>query len=107
MTVPGGQAVVTRVAVAGLPSTGLSLGARPENLRIAEQGPLRGRVELVEFLGERTLAHLKLDGGSSLIITVHGMAPSMGSHVAVSVDVAEAHLFDEAGCAHHAQEALS
>jgi multiple sugar transport system ATP-binding protein len=108
VTVPGGQAVATRVVAAGLPATGLSLGVRPENLRIAEQGALRGRVELVEFLGERTLAHLKLDGGSSLIVTVPvGTSPGLGSHVAVDVDVAEAHLFDEAGSAHHAREALS
>ena len=107
VTVPGGASVATRVAAAGLPSQGgLVLGVRPENLRVAEVGPLRGRVELVEFLGERTLAHLKLDGETPLIVTVPaGVSPKLGAHVAVSVDVAEAHLFDEAGRAHHAQEA--
>ncbi|MCE4539988.1 sn-glycerol-3-phosphate ABC transporter ATP-binding protein UgpC [Pelomonas sp. P7] len=104
VAVPGGAAVTTRVAAEGLPAAGLALGVRPENLRIAEQGPLRGRVELVEFLGERTLAHLTLEGGSPLIVTVQGPTPRMGSHVAVEVDVAEAHLFDEAGRAHHARE---
>ena len=106
VTVPGGSSVKTRVAAERLPGQGLSLGVRPENLRIAERGPLRGRVELVEFLGERTLAHLKLEGGSPLIVTVNGAAPRMGSHVCVAVDLAEAHLFDESGRAHHAQEAL-
>jgi multiple sugar transport system ATP-binding protein len=103
--VPGGQAVSTRVAAAGLPSQGLVLGVRPENLRVAEQGPLRGSVELVEFLGERTLAHLKLDDGGALIVTVPAgvVSPRIGDQVSVSVDVAEAHLFDEAGRAHHAQ----
>jgi hypothetical protein len=108
VTVPGGHWLTTRVATQGLPSQALVLGVRPENLRVAEQGPLRGRVELVEFLGERTLAHLKLEGGSPLIVTVPaGISPRLGSHVAVSVDVAEAHLFDEAGRAHHAQESLA
>jgi multiple sugar transport system ATP-binding protein len=107
VTVPGGAAVATRVSAEGLPSKGLVLGVRPENLRVADAGPLHGRVELVEFLGERTLAHLKLDGETPLIVTVPaGVSPKLGSHVAVSVDVAEAHLFDEAGRAHHAQEAL-
>jgi len=107
--VPGGAAVITRVNPAGLPSQGLVLGVRPENLRVTEQGPLRGCVELVEFLGERTLAHLKLEDGSPLIVTVpHGVAsPKLGSDVAASVDLAEAHLFDESGRAHHAQEALA
>jgi multiple sugar transport system ATP-binding protein len=107
VTVPGGATVATRVSAEGLPSKGLVLGVRPENLRVADAGPLHGRVELVEFLGERTLAHLKLDGETPLIVTVPaGVSPKLGSHVAVSVDVAEAHLFDEAGRAHHAQEAL-
>jgi len=107
VTVPGGASVTTRVSTDGLPSQGLVLGVRPENLRVAEQGPLRGRVELVEFLGERTLAHLKLEGDTPLIVTVPaGQSPKLGSYVTVSVDVAEAHLFDETGRAHHAQEAL-
>jgi multiple sugar transport system ATP-binding protein len=84
------------------------LGVRPENPKVAEVGPLRGRVELVEFLGERTLAHLKLEGDTPLIVTVPaGVSPRLGSYVAVSVDVAEAHLFDEGGRAHHAREALA
>jgi multiple sugar transport system ATP-binding protein len=108
VTVPGGASVVTRVAVDGVPSQGLVLGVRPENLKVAEVGPLRGRVELVEFLGERTLAHLKLEGDTPLIVTVPaGVSPRLGSYVAVSVDVAEAHLFDEGGRAHHAREALA
>ncbi|MFN3302345.1 MAG: ABC transporter ATP-binding protein [Roseateles sp.] len=108
VTVPGGQVVVTQVPTDGVPSQGLVLGVRPENLRVAEAGPLRGRVELVEFLGERTLAHLKLDGETPLIVTVPaGVSPKLGAHVHVSVDLADAHLFDADGRAHHAQEALS
>jgi multiple sugar transport system ATP-binding protein len=109
ITVPGGASLTTRVPAAGLTTQGLTLGVRPENLHVAEQGPLRGRVELVEFLGERTLAHLKLDGDSPLIVTVPaGVAsPKLGSYVPVSLDVGEAHLFDEAGRAHHAQESLA
>ena len=85
------------------------LGVRPENLRVAGAGPLRGRVELVEFLGERTLAHLKLDGETPLIVTVPaGVAsPKLGAHVHLAVDLADAHLFDESGRAHHAREASS
>ena len=108
VTVPGGASVTTRVAAEGLSSQGLALGVRPENLRVAEQGPLRGRVELVEFLGERTLAHLKLEGETPLIVTVPvGQSPKLGAHLHVTVDLADAHLFDESGRAHHAQEALS
>ncbi|MDR7333448.1 sn-glycerol-3-phosphate ABC transporter ATP-binding protein UgpC [Roseateles asaccharophilus] len=107
VTVPGGQVVTTHVSTDGVPSQGLVMGVRPENLRVAEEGPLRGRVELVEFLGERTLAHLKLEGETPLIVTVAaGQSPKLGAHVHVTVDLADAHLFDESGRAHHA-EALS
>lgn len=75
---------------------------------MADAGPLRGRVELVEFLGERTLAHLKLDDETPLIVTVPaGAAPKLGAHVHVALNLADAHLFDQAGRAHHAQEALA
>lgn len=108
VTVPGGQVVTTQVWADGVPSQGLLLGVRPEHLCVAGAGPLRGRVELVEFLGERTLAHLKLDDETPLIVTVPaGAAPKLGAHVHVALNLADAHLFDQAGRAHHAQEALA
>ena len=106
VTVPGGAALATRIAAEGLPSQGLTLGVRPENLRVGADGPLRGRVALVEFLGERTLAHLALEDGTPLIATVPAgtVSPGMGEHVGVAIEIAEAHLFDEAGRAFHAAE---
>ena len=103
---PGGHRLATRVRANGLPvGDALSLGLRAENLRAANAAPLRGQVEMVEFLGERTLAHLKLaDNLTPLTITVTGVAPAVGESVGVELDLAEAHLFDAAGHAHHAQE---
>jgi multiple sugar transport system ATP-binding protein len=106
---PGGASIATRVPVEGLPADGLVLGVRPENLRVAEDGPLRGRVQLVEFLGERTLAHLQLVDGTALIATVPtgAASPRIGEPVGVALDVAEAHLFDDEGRAYHAVERAS
>ena len=55
-----------------------------------------------------TLAHLQLVDWTALIATVPAGvgSPRVGEHVAVAVDVAEAHLFDEGGQAYHAVEAL-
>ena len=103
---PGGASITTQVSAAGLQGNELSLGLRPENLRPSDTAALRGQVEMVEFLGERTLAHLKLVDGSPLTITVTGQAPQIGDHIGVTVDLAEAHLFDAEGRAHHAQESL-
>lgn len=104
VALPGGGRLRTRVPAASLPTSGLSLGLRPETLHPASDGPLRGSVEMVEFLGERTLAHLKLLDGSPLIVTLNGARPAVGESIAVAVDVNAAHLFDEAGRAHHAIE---
>jgi len=102
---PGGAALGTQVSAA-LQGQDLSLGLRPENLRASADGALRGQVEMVEFLGERSLAHLKLADGTALSITVIGQAPQIGESIGVAIDLAEAHLFDGQGRAHHAQEWL-
>lgn len=103
---PGGGLLKTQVGAAGLQGQELSLGLRPENLRPSADGALRGQVEMVEFLGERTLAHLKLVDGSPLTITVAGSVPQIGEFIGLAIDLAEAHLFDADGRAHHAQESL-
>jgi len=105
---PDGTRLTTRVPDHGLPAHtaddgGLTLGVRPENLCPAPSGPLLGQVELVEFLGERSVAILRLSSGDTLTITLNGHVPAPGDTVAVGIDVREAHLFDAGGRAHHAR----
>ncbi len=108
LALPGGGALVTRVPAQG-PARGanLVLGVRPENLRLcdAEGAVLAGTVDLVEFLGERTLAHVRLADDTTVGATVTGAAPQVGERVGLSVDTAEAHLFDDGAVAHHAEAA--
>jgi len=111
---PGGERLVTRVPAAALgESTSLgggrlSLGVRPENLRLVgahELSPapaLHGRVDLVEFLGERTIAHVRLADDSVIGVTVQGASPVRGERVGVAMDLDQAHLFDAQGRAFHA-----
>jgi multiple sugar transport system ATP-binding protein len=105
LALPGGASLVTQVPSAGVGGgDGLSLGVRPENLRLcaAEGAPLAGRVDLVEFLGERTLAHVRLADGATVGATVVGTAPQVGEAVGLDIETAEAHVFDAEGRAHHA-----
>ena len=106
LALPGGGALVTRVPAQG-PARGaaLVLGVRPENLRLcdAEGAVLAGSVDLVEFLGERTLAHVRLADDSVVGATVVGAAPQLGERVGLGIDTAEAHLFDDDGVAFHAE----
>ncbi|HWW73006.1 MAG TPA: sn-glycerol-3-phosphate ABC transporter ATP-binding protein UgpC [Duganella sp.] len=102
---PGGVRLTTRVSDDGLPAqagTELWLGVRPENLCPAAAGPLSGQVEVVEFMGERSLAQVRLADGSALTITVNGPAPAPDETIQVALDLREAHLFDTGGHAHHA-----
>ena len=108
---PGGAALVTRVPAHALAGPDdLVLGVRPENLRlcVAEGAHLAGRVELVEFLGERTLAHVRLADDSTVSATVIGHAvPQVGDAVGLEIDLGEAHVFDAAGRACHAQSSAA
>jgi multiple sugar transport system ATP-binding protein len=101
-----GTPLQTRVPTVGLDLQGsLELGVRPEHLQLTDDkhAALRGTVELVEFLGERTLAHVKLADGTVLTTTAGAVQPRLGDAVNVALDLREAHLFDAAGRAHHAQ----
>jgi len=113
IALPGGRALVTRVPASALGrASGLQPDVRPENLRVNEFGdlrdaPLEGRVDLVEFLGERTLAHVRLADGAIVGATVVGQSPNVGDTVGLSIDSAEAHLFDDAGRAYHADAGVA
>ncbi|SEL36717.1 multiple sugar transport system ATP-binding protein [Roseateles sp. YR242] len=105
---PGGQELVTQVAGPDLAGRELALGIRPEHLVVNARGPLPGTVEIVEFLGERTLAHIRVADGTLVVATVpeQGGAPSLaaGQSVQLALTIAETHLFDAQGLAHHASE---
>ena len=112
--VAGGQRVVTALHGSTVPAGALTLGVRPENLVIAEQGPLRGSVELVEFLGDRSLVHVALADGQTLIATAGAHVPARGERVALAAHTSELQLFDAQGRAHaapleaaHAQRAAA
>ncbi|MBF0279168.1 MAG: ABC transporter ATP-binding protein [SAR324 cluster bacterium] len=71
------------------------LGVRPEGFRIAENGPLRGEVEVVEPKGNETLVFVRLDE-SHLLCVVAGKRAVFQPNDSVSIafDDSETHLFD-------------
>lgn len=99
---PGGQRVVTAVRAAEVPAGPLSLGVRPEHLTVAEPGLLRGSVELVEFLGERSLVHVALPDGSLLVATAGTQPVRRGDVVGLHAALGELQLFDALGRGHSA-----
>jgi multiple sugar transport system ATP-binding protein len=76
------------------------VGLRPESVSLqpAGSGQVQGRVELVEALGAETLIYVSTDGGAQLIARQNTRTPlRVGDAVGLSVDAANAHVFDAQG----------
>jgi ABC-type sugar transport system ATPase subunit len=107
-TVEGGTA---RVVGAGfeplaLPAAALdrgakvTIGVRPEHLRIAGQGPFAtsGAVELVERLGESSFAHVRRADDKMLVVEVRGReTPEVTQNVTFRAPLQDIHVFDASG----------
>ena len=85
-------------------ATKLTAGVRAESLVVDEASSVRGRADVVERLGERTLAYVTLSDGHVVVAEAHRDSPlNAGEQVGLRFDASHIHLFDEAGKAYHAQ----
>jgi multiple sugar transport system ATP-binding protein len=86
----------------------LTLGVRAEAISLVHEpgAAMRGRIEVVERLGDRTLAHAALADGSILVAQAHrDSAVAVGETVGLAFETAPLQLFDGAGTAYHARSA--
>jgi len=76
----------------------IDLGVRPEALTIAADGETEGTVSVIERLGERTLVHVRLKDGTSVIAQDKGIsAVRPGETVRLKFDTTALHLFGADG----------
>ena len=102
VALPGGGEITARVRAdevqEGEPIT---LGVRPEH--ITENGAgvgVKGKVDVVEQLGESHLLHLDLEDGQRMVARAKGDAPVReGEQVTIGVDGGDCHVFHEDGLA--------
>jgi multiple sugar transport system ATP-binding protein len=81
----------------------LTLGVRAESVTLEGAAAARGRAEVIERLGDRTLAHVVLADGSTLVAQAHRDSPvAVGDDVGLAFEAAPLQLFDAAGNAYHA-----
>ena len=77
----------------------MSVGIRPENLRIvaadSTDATLRAKVILVEPLGAKDVVHLSLDDHDVRVIGKPGQRPRIGENVGLVADVDRIHFFDD------------
>ncbi len=109
----GGKAVVrlrdgtvlrTAVPDGDLGTGRLVLGFRAESVTIGGAGQARGRAEVVERLGDRTLAHVLLADGSLVVAEAQRESDiAVGEEVPLSFETTPLHLFDEGGRTFHAR----
>jgi multiple sugar transport system ATP-binding protein len=105
VTLPDKSVVQTAVPVSVLPSgSDLTLGIRPEAIKVVPGDTgVRGTSEIVERLGDRTLAYVRLSDNSVVIAEdVGGSQLGVGSPVNLRLDGGAAHLFDAGDVAYHA-----
>ncbi|SDR22184.1 multiple sugar transport system ATP-binding protein [Paraburkholderia fungorum] len=94
--------IPTTIATGSLPSRQLTLGVRAEHVVIDANGPLTGRAEFVERLGDRSLAHVSVPGCSLIVVEIpRDYELQAGDPIRLNIDAAHLHIFDESGTAHH------
>jgi multiple sugar transport system ATP-binding protein len=76
----------------------VTLGIRPEHLRLSERGQLAGQVLVVERLGSETYLYIQLEGGEMITLEADGNHPAR-VHDLVRVEIKNeyCHLFDSSG----------
>jgi multiple sugar transport system ATP-binding protein len=80
------------------PDDSITLGVRPEHLRLSQQGQLRGEVIVAERLGSETYLYVQIDGGKRVTIETRGDNPAhVHDSVGVQIDGRDCHLFDSSG----------
>ena len=102
IVLPGGRDAVIPVEAsnAASPGSAVTLGLRPEHLAVADDGPMAGKVQVVEHLGGETLIYV--DVGDKILVNVKapGNTPvHVGETVRLAVTTTEANLFDKDGMA--------
>ena len=104
-----GTIVQTQVRPDQLPQwANLRLGLRPEAVRVGGRGKgaTKGRVELVERMGERTLVYARLRDGQQITAEDEGVSTvKIGDEVSLKIEGAAAHVFDADGTGYHRTDA--
>jgi len=97
---PGGSEC--RVPVDGgdcRPGDTLTLGIRPEHLTLDDQGPLSGKIVVIERLGGVTSLYLDADGDEWILVADGDVSHRVHDAVRFGFEPGRAHLFAEDGLA--------
>jgi multiple sugar transport system ATP-binding protein len=77
----------------------VTVGVRPEHMRVAADGAVKGKVRFVERLGAASFAYIDAPGAESEVIAETAGDLSLRVGDDVTLEVSAAHVFDESGAA--------
>ncbi len=99
LALSNGATLTLDAAFAPIVGPELTLGVRPDMLRLADSGPLSGEVALVEQLGREALIHVDCGLGCEPLTVSHDgqSAIAPGRTVSLAPDAGRIHLFDAEG----------
>ncbi|WP_111412610.1 ABC transporter ATP-binding protein [Billgrantia lactosivorans] len=91
---PGGETCTVPVDGSSLRDDALTLGIRPEHLELDPQGPLSGRIEVIERLGGVTSLYVRMQDTLITVSADGNVASRVGDTLRFGFERACAHLFD-------------
>nr|WP_298250450.1 sn-glycerol-3-phosphate ABC transporter ATP-binding protein UgpC [uncultured Halomonas sp.] len=95
---PGGETRAVPIDGAGLAGgAALELGVRPEHLELSDQGPLEGRIQVLERLGGQTSLYVQMGDNLLTIMADGDVAYRVNDSVRFGFSPDRAHLFDTEG----------
>jgi multiple sugar transport system ATP-binding protein len=99
ISVPGiGELKVPVSSKSLKPDEPVTLGVRPEHLKLSQLGQFQGEVIVAERLGSETYLYVQIEGGKRITIQTRGdHAARIHDNVAVQIDGRDCHLFDGSG----------
>ncbi|MEW6209421.1 MAG: sn-glycerol-3-phosphate ABC transporter ATP-binding protein UgpC [Acidobacteriota bacterium] len=99
ISLPGGGAMDLPIRSNNLKTDEqVTLGIRPEHLRLSERGQFAGQVLVVERLGSETYLYIQTESGEMLTLETDGNHPArIHDRVQVEVSGRDCHLFNSAG----------
>jgi multiple sugar transport system ATP-binding protein len=107
LTFAAGASLETAIDPASYAEKAATLGIRAEQIKVGAPGAgtVDGRIEVIERLGDRTLAYVRIGDGEVVTAEAPGNSRiAVGEAVSLALVGSEAHIFDAAGRAFHGRE---
>lgn len=95
----GGRVSIPLVGDKAMEGQELELGVRPEHLQLMDEGPLTGRISVIERLGGQTSLYIEMDGELITLMADGDVTYRVGDEISFGFEPGRAHLFAADGLA--------